>query len=716
MMATNGIRCWRHQPCRSRRQGTSKLEAAGSHVGAPLNRPLLSVCGLHVEAVRAGGRLPIIRGLDIEVAPAETLCLVGESGCGKTMTALAVMGLLPAALQRRAAQLRLDDVDLSTLPEHRLSALRGDRLAMIFQDPNTALNPVYTIGRQLAEVWRRHRDGGQGAAEQRATELLQRVGIAGAVQRLRQYPHQLSGGLRQRVMIAMALMCQPRLLVADEPTTALDVTVQAQVLQLLRDLQSELSLGMLLITHDIGVVAAMANRVAVMYAGEVVEAGPVQAVLRRPRHPYTRGLLDCLPRGGAHSSRLGTIPGSVAAPGEEGGGCAFVNRCGYADSACRAAPVPLSELEAGRSVRCRKPLPDGGVAPNSGAAMAAATPRTEDGPRALETRQVVRHFTFGWRLPGGRPVLRAVRGVSLHLKRGEVLAIVGESGCGKSTLARMLLGLLPPTAGDVLLDGRPIGELGRSAIAEFVQPVFQDPYASLAPHRRIVDTVALPLTALGRGTPAERRQQALRMLAEVGLPEHLADRLPSRLSGGQRQRVAIARALVLRPPVLVCDEPTSALDVSVQAQILNLLVDLKERLNLSLVLITHNIGVVEQLADRVAVMYLGQVVEEGLVAQVLRRPRHHYTRLLLSSALDPGAVGGGLAATAGDSNYPDPMNLPTGCTFHPRCQAASALCGQQEPPVLLGPGGFVACHHPADRVFPATSQREPEQTCQSRSN
>ena len=678
-------------------------------------QPLLSVQGLGIEVTSAGARLPIVNGLDVAVAPAETLCLVGESGCGKTMTALAIMGLLPGSARRTASRLRLGDIDLLGLSQHGLSGLRGNQLSRIFQDPNTALNPVYTIGRQLEEVWLRHRGGDRRAARQRAEELLQRVGIAGASQRLRQYPHQLSGGLRQRVMIAMALMCQPRLLVADEPTTALDVTVQAQVLRLLRDLQSELSLGILLITHDIGVVAAMAHRVAVMYAGEVVESGPVREVLERPRHPYPRGLLDCLPRGGASDRRrLGTIPGNVPALGEGSGGCGFANRCANVEAACRAGLLPLLEIEFDRQVRCLKPLPDEASRTVAHAPSVAGTRSRRSDPPVLEARGVVRDFTFGWGLPGRRPVLRAVREVSLRLQRGEVLAIVGESGCGKSTLARLLLGLLPPTSGEVLLDGRPIGVLDRSAIAEFVQPVFQDPYASLSPHRRIVDTVALPLTALGRGTAAERRRLALEMLAEVGLPEHMADRLPARLSGGQRQRVAIARALVLRPPVLICDEPTSALDVSVQAQILNLLADLKERLGLSLVLITHNIAVVEHLADRVAVMYLGRVVEEGPVAQVLRQPRHHYTRLLLSSALDPAKLGGGLAVEVGDGNFPDPMKPPPGCAFHPRCEAASELCRRLDPPAEPAPGGFVACHHPNDGALRAQRNAlDREETCPS---
>jgi peptide/nickel transport system ATP-binding protein len=680
--------------------------------------PLLDVKGLSVDVVSNGRRLRIVRDIDLQVAAGETLCVVGESGCGKSMTALGLMGLLPAGAERRAGRLTLDDLDLASLSRHALEDVRGDRMAMVFQDPNTAFNPTFTIGDQLEESWRRHRPGGRATARARALSLLERVGIASPERRLRQYPHQLSGGLRQRVMIAMALMCSPRLLVADEPTTALDVTIQAQVLRLMRALQRELGLGILLITHDIGVVAAMATRLAVMYAGEIVEMGPAGEVLADPRHPYTRGLLACFPDAASRGRRLGTIPGTVPSPADAATGCQFAGRCPLAVDACRAGPIALETDETGRAVRClrwretRIPLLSAQGRPE---VMAQSVARLAGEP-IVETSGLERDFQVSRGLFASNARLRALRGVSLRLYPNETVAIVGESGCGKSTLARIVLGLQAPTSGDVYLAGEPVGRLSRMDTARLVQPVFQDPYASLAPHRRILDTVMVPLQVLGVGSKTEQRAWALDMLERVGLPRDMAHRLPFELSGGQRQRVAIARALVLHPPILVCDEPTSALDVSVQAQILNLLLDLKREFGLSLLLITHNLAVVGQIADRVAVMYLGGLVEEGAIDDVLRHPRHPYTRLLLSSALSPSLPIGGLSDDETDGHFPDPLDPPPGCAFHPRCPRASEICRTNDPSAAPLRRGFVACHHPlANEAAPLPPhKRTPE--CQSLTN
>jgi peptide/nickel transport system ATP-binding protein len=503
----------------------------------------------------------------------------------------------------------------------------------------------------------------------------------------------------------MALMCEPRLLIADEPTTALDVTIQAQVLRLLKELQRELGLGMILISHDIGVVAAMADRIACMYAGQIVETGPTSEVLAHPRHPYTRGLMRCLPGTSARQARLETIAGSVPPPEERVRGCRFANRCALVIEACESAPVEPIPLSPDRTVRCLRadyvePMKQRTL-PNEGH---AATER--NGDPILQANAVSHTFKVRRSVFAQAARLQALQGVSLELHRNETVAIVGESGCGKSTLARIALGLLTPTSGSVRIAGGALDALPRREIARLVQPVFQDPYASLAPHRSVVHAVMVPLQVLRIGATAERRWRALQMLEKVGLPGHMADRLPSELSGGQQQRVAIARALVLRPPVLICDEPTSALDVSVQAQILNLLRDLKQEFALSMLLITHNIGVVRQIADRVVVMYLGRIVEEGPVDTVLDHSKHPYTRLLVSSVLEPQRSNDVTPELGEDTQFPDPFNPPSGCAFHPRCVHRSAICTQVAPAERALEPGFVACHHPLPNITSHTREQE----------
>jgi peptide/nickel transport system ATP-binding protein len=657
---------------------------------------LLEVRDLSVRVSGESASVEIIDKLTITAERGETLCLVGESGCGKSMTALALMGLLPDGASRTAAKILLDGIDLQNLSPSALDRLRGKRVAMIFQDPNTAFNPSMTIGAQLEEVWLRHREGGRSRARERALALLERVGIADPIRRINHYPHQLSGGLRQRAMIAMALMCEPKLLIADEPTTALDVTIQAQVLRLLLELQREMGLGLVLITHDIGIVAAMANRVAVMYAGNIVETGAVREVLHNPRHPYTRGLLACFPSSDGRRRKLGTIPGSVPSLGSHGIGCRYYNRCSQAVPECQSQPIPLEQCGNERTVRCiRWHLPVPGISGSLGPCDTDEVAKSEDARSlALEIKAITQSFRVRRGSFGRKALLHALRGVSLRLHQNETVAIVGESGCGKSTLAKIALGLLLPDSGEVYLKGRPIREVRRRDVSLEVQPVFQDPFASLTPHRRIADAIAVPLRAQGIGTPASRRKRALQMMERVGLSAHFADRRPVELSGGQLQRVAIARALVLEPSILVCDEPTSALDVSVQAQILNLLVDLKKSLGLSILLITHNFAVVRQLADRVAVMYLGRIIEEGPAGELLGQPRHPYTQLLLSSNLDPRVEGGGLARDVTDVDFPNPLSLPTGCVFHPRCPSRTQTCIATDPSPSPTRNGFVACHHP----------------------
>ncbi len=638
---------------------------------------------MRVDIDTAAGTLHAVRGVDFALGRGEALGIVGESGSGKSMTALALMGLLPARARRSAAVLRLGGADLLAMPDRELAArVAGKAMAMVFQEPMTSLNPVYTIGRQLAEMVPAGAGRSRAGARERALFLLDKVGIPSARERMGQYPHQLSGGQRQRVMIAMALMNDPQLVIADEPTTALDVTIQAQILRLIAGLQRELGMAMILITHDLGIVSRTVDRVAVMYAGEIVETGPTADVLRAPLHPYTRGLLESIPEPGARRRRLGAIPGIVPALIGPLAGCAFASRCALAAPSCRTAPPPLRRLES-RAYRCViEPLALPGAMASLRRPSEAAAPREERseaaGTPVLEARSVRCTFHVRLGLFARSRELDAVDGVSLVLARGEALALVGESGCGKTTLARMLLGLQAPSAGEVLLDGRPLAETPMRRRASRIQPVFQDPYGSLNPRRSVGEIIRRPLDVHGVGEPARRRIEAEAMMERVGLARRLHDAYPGQLSGGQRQRVAIARALVVRPQVLVCDEPTSALDVSVQSQILNLLVDLRDEMGLTYLVITHDLGVVEHLASRVAVMYSGQIVEIGDKEAIFRAPRHPYTRILLDSVmtLHPGA---GVPDTALGSAPSDALEVPSGCRFHPRCPKAIARCASEAP-------------------------------------
>ncbi|CAM4084850.1 ABC transporter domain-containing protein [Bordetella tumbae] len=603
---------------------------------------LLKIDGLDVTLPTPGGPLHAVRGMTLSLGRGEALGIVGESGSGKSMTALALMRLLPDGAELRARSIRYREDDLTALSDARFAAtVAGRRIAMIFQEPMTSLNPVYTIERQMTELM--VRDGSSPSqARERALYLLDRVKVPDPVQRLRSYPHQLSGGQRQRVMIAMALMTEPQLLIADEPTTALDVTVQAQILDLLAELRQDLGMAMILITHDLAVVANAVDRVMVMYGGQPLESGPTRAVLSDPRHPYTRGLLGCTPGKGARGARLNAIPGIVPSLIGPQQGCIFAPRCAYASASCRVADIVPAKRQDDGWYRCLHPR--GLDAPQDDRSTASTSSRLPNDERltsspvsaaeptyVLAAQDVVRTFSQRKGLFGQPFTVRAVDHASLVVGRGETLAVVGESGSGKSTLARILLGLDEPDQGRIMLGGHEIGTLSPQARARLVQPVFQDPYSSLNPRRSVGDIVARPLALHGEIGAAQRRTEVIRILERVGLPQRVINSFPGQLSGGQRQRVAIARALILRPQLLLCDEPTSALDVSVQAQILNLLQDLQEEFGLSMLFITHDIGVVRQIADRVVVMRAGRIVEEGAAGTVLTRPSHEYTSLLLDS-------------------------------------------------------------------------------------
>ncbi|MEU6931900.1 ABC transporter ATP-binding protein [Streptomyces sp. NPDC046374] len=594
---------------------------------------LLEVSGLDVEFTTPdGGTLRAVRDVSFTLRRGETLAVVGESGSGKSTTALALLRMLPGTGRITAGSVRLDGQELTTADERELRAVRGARVGMIFQDPMTALNPVLTAGGHLDEVLRAHRYGDRAARRGRARELLDLVGIPDAARRLDDHPHQFSGGQRQRILIAMALAGEPDILLADEPTTALDATVQDQILTLLADLGRKTGTALVLITHNMGVVARACARVLVMYGGTVVEDGPTAEVLTRPRHPYTAGLLAAVPRLSASSgTRLTGIPGNPPDPTLLGDGCAFADRCAFVTDRCRTAvPAPVT-LAGGVRAACvlaaerTEPLPP--------PPPPARIDRPEPGGVVLAAASLRK--TYGRR---GRRSFTALDDVSLTLAAGETLGIVGESGSGKSTLARVLAHAHPADGGRLLLDGRDVTRPSRRelhGVRRRVQMVFQDPYASLDPRMTVGEIIAEPLRAFGLGDRADRERRVAELLSLVGLDPAVADRRPRSFSGGQRQRVGIARALAPEPAVLICDEPVSALDVSVQAQIVGLLTDLQRDLGLALVFIAHDLAVVRQISHRIAVMHRGRIVETGSADEVCERPKDPYTRALLAAAPEP---------------------------------------------------------------------------------
>ncbi|MFE5796330.1 ABC transporter ATP-binding protein [Streptomyces sp. NPDC056503] len=595
--------------------------------------PLLDVRDLDVTFTSPdGAALRVVRGVSFTLRRGETVAVVGESGSGKSTTALALLRMLPGTGRITGGSVLLDGTDLTAASEEELRAVRGTRVGMVFQDPMTALNPVLTVGRHLDEVLRAHGGRDRAARRARALELLGLVGIPDPERRLDDHPHQFSGGQRQRILIAMALAGEPDVLLADEPTTALDATVQDQILTLLGELTRTTGTALLLITHNLGVVARTCERVLVLYGGTVVEDGPTAEVLARPRHPYTAGLLAAVPRLSTPSgTRLTGIPGSPPDLRLPLAGCAFAARCPLVEDRCHTAAPPLTALTdtvraachpaAERTAPLPPPSPPTRVdRPAPGAVVLAA----EGLRKTYRTRGRHRHT--------------ALDEVSLTLREGETLGIVGESGSGKSTLARILAHAHPADAGRLVLDGRDVTRPGRAdlrAVRRRVQMVFQDPYASLDPRMTAGDIVAEPLRAFGIGTAADRPARVAGLLRRVGLDPSSADRLPRSFSGGQRQRIGIARALAPEPAVLICDEPVSALDVSVQAQITGLLADLQRDLGLALVFIAHDLAVVRQVSHRIAVMHEGRIVEEGDADTVCERPRAAYTRALLAAVPEP---------------------------------------------------------------------------------
>ena len=566
------------------------MSAAQTDTGARLAPEVLSVQGLTVSVRTPAGDRPLVENLSFTLRRGETLAIAGESGSGKSITSLAIMGLLPPpAVRITAGSVRLGDTDLTKLPEAQMRSLRGARIAMIFQEPMTSLNPVLTVGAQLTEAIRAHTDASRAEARKQALAALHAVRLSQPEQRLKQYPHELSGGMRQRVMIAMALALRPEVLIADEPTTALDVTVQREVLDLLRDLQREFGTAIILITHDMGVVAEMADRVIVMKAGKAVEEASTRQIFASPQMPYTQDLLAAVPRMGKGKPRPETPTETVA----------------------RLSDVVV-----------RFPL-KGGIL--------------------------------------GRTIaqVHAVEHVSFDIRRGETFALVGESGCGKSTIAKAIVGIAPHQ-GRIEIAGQSFADLdaaGQKALRRRVQIVFQDPMAALDPRMTVGTLIAEPLLIHGIGTLAEQRARASELMQRVGLTTDQLDRYPHEFSGGQRQRICIARALALQPDLIIADESVSALDVSVQARVLDLLQALQREFGIAFLFISHDMAVVENISDRVAVMYLGQIVETGTRAQVFGNPQHPYTRRLIDAVPvpDPSHIRTALPRLAGE--VPSPVHV-----------------------------------------------------------
>ncbi len=667
---------------------------------------LLSVEGLEVAFATATGWLPVVEDVGFTVAPGETLGLVGESGCGKTVSSLAVIGLISRRNGRvRARSMRFDGRDLGGLSPAELRQVRGREISMIFQEPMTSLNPAFTVGNQIAETVRAHRNVSRREAWQRAIEMLERVGIPDPHRRVKDYPHAFSGGMRQRAMIAMALACDPKLLIADEPTTALDVTIQAQILELMRSLQREFGMAILFVTHDLGVVADICDRVAVMYAGQVVEQERVTDLFHRPRHPYTAALLASMPQVAQRGFSLRVIPGQVPRPEDFPVGCRFAPRCEHRVAACIAAPVALeacgddSGPRDGAEVRCirAQDLRLHGSAWRAAVAPSGPAPAEAVAP-LLEVRGLWKAFpvhTGILRRVVGH--VRAVDGVDFTIAPGETLGLVGESGSGKSTTARLVLRLIEPSGGSIALDGRelttlPAGDLRRARRG--MQIVFQDPYSSLDPRSTIADTVGEPLEVHEGLKGRARDEKVAELLDRVGLGPHVMRRYPYEFSGGQRQRIAVARALALNPRLLLCDEPVSSLDVSTQSQVINLLKDLQDQLGLSYLFIAHDLSVVRHISNRIAVMYLGRIVETGDADEISTRPAHPYTEALLSAIPVPDPrIQRERHRIVLRGDVPSPLSPPSGCRFHPRCAYAMDICRTVEPQPFTTPvGTTVACH------------------------
>jgi peptide/nickel transport system ATP-binding protein len=670
--------------------------------------PVLAIENLSISYETEGGQLDVVRDVSLSIGRRQSFGLVGESGSGKSTLALGSIRYLPSNGRVLAGRILLNGHDLLTLSPAELRSVWGGKVGVVYQSPGNALNPTIQVGKQLDEVARLNLGMGKREARERTLEMLAKVKMPDPQSVADRYPHQLSGGMLQRCVIAMALITNPELLILDEPTTALDVTTQAVVLDLVADLKREFESAILYITHDLGVVARICDRVGVMYAGELMEMGEIRDLYKRPLHPYTLNLLGCVPHFslGRRRRQLATIPGFIPRVDELPQGCIFAPRCQFVQEACRVAQPPLMEAHEGHLTACRRwphvPPPGELLAelPEETRYDVAAEP-----VRLLEVQEVKKYYpapgggVFGSKNRGR--LVKSVDGMTVWVNKGHTLGIVGESGSGKTTLARTIIGLVPPTEGTVALEGVPLGktttERPRSVLTR-IQMVFQNPDASLNPRQTVAEAVGRPLVLFGLGRE-EVGRRVLELLAAVNLPASYYGRLPNELSGGEKQRVAIARAFAAEPDLVLCDEPIASLDVSVQGSLMNLLTRLQDEKGTSYIFISHDLSAVQHLSDWLVVVYLGYMMEWGNAADVLAPPYHPYTESLLSAIpiADPDVKQEQIRL---EGSVPSAMDIPSGCRFHTRCpRFIGPICVEQEPPWRQGAGDhWVYCHHPLDRL------------------
>jgi peptide/nickel transport system ATP-binding protein len=667
--------------------------------------PLLEITDLHTQIRLRNATVHAVDGVSHTVNAGECLGIVGESGSGKSMTALSIMRLLPQGGHITGGTIMLDGINITALTEDKMAAIRGNAVGMVFQDPMTSLNPTMKIGEQIAESVRIHRGASRQQAMARAVEVLGLVGMPKPAERVGNYPHQLSGGMRQRVMIAMALACEPKLLIADEPTTALDVTIQKQILELIDGLRARLGMAVILVTHDLGVIAGHTDRVAVMYAGQIVESTDTVTLFTRPRHPYTEALFEALPdAAGAELTRLYNIPGmppDLTAPPK---GCRFAARCRYVQDTCKSNdPELITDAGTSHEYRCFFPVDAATAAdhhlliPPPSVLAARAT-----GETILRLDRLVKNYsvTAGAVLQRKIGDVSAVADVSFDVPKGTTFGLVGESGCGKTTIGKLIVGLEKATGGSIIFSGSDLSTMPRRErrrTAARVQLMFQDSYAAMDPRMRVGTILREPMVIQNMGSRDDQEKRINAILDEVGLPANAAERYPHEFSGGQRQRLGLARALVLQPDLIVADEPVSALDVSIQAQILNLMQDLQREHDLTYLFISHDLSVVRYMSDSIGVMYLGKLVEVGQAEEVYLTPAHPYTRGLI----DTVPVADPTAERAKEhegvrGELPSAIAPPSGCRFRTRCPFTQQLCADEEP--VLRPfsdhGHLAACHYP----------------------